>query len=181
MPRLSQTHLTGPETERLLHRALTLSDADDFFALNGNAEVMRYTGEPPLGSREEARAAIQNYADFRTVGYGRWGCFLKETAQFIGFCGLKYLPALDAVDVGFRFLPKFWGRGLATEACAASLTFGFTTLKLNRIIGLVLPANGASMRVLEKVGMKQAGTIRYDGHDALLYEVCSRTPNSDAR
>ncbi len=164
-------HRIGPTTERLEHRALTVDDAGAFFALNSHPDVMRFTGEPRLQSLEEAREAIVGYPDFDTVGYGRWGCVLKENRSIIGFCGLKYLPELDAVDVGFRFLPQYWGRGLATEACAASITFGFDILKLQRIIGLVLAENVASIRVLEKVGMRRDGNITYEGQTVLRYEI----------
>jgi RimJ/RimL family protein N-acetyltransferase len=162
---------TGPETDRLEHRAMTVADAEAFFALNSNPDVMRYTGEPPLLSLDDARDAISTYPDFESVGYGRWACVLKETRSIIGFCGLKHLPELDAVDVGFRFLPEYWGRGLATEACNASIAFGFDALQLDRIIALVLPENIASIRVLEKVGMLREGEISYEGLVALRYGI----------
>lgn len=165
------THRIGPETRRLRHRAFTVADAEAFFALNGNVEVMRLTGEPPLRSVEEARAAIAAYPDFETVGYGRWACELKDTGEVVGFCGLKFLPELDAVDVGYRFLPRYWGRGLATEACVASVRFGFETLGLTKIIGLVLPANLASIRVLEKAGLRREREIEYEGQLAIQYSV----------
>ncbi len=164
-------HRTGPQTKRLEHRALTVHDAAAFFALNSHPDVMRFTGEPPLRSLEEARESIANYPDFNTVGYGRWGCVLKETQAVIGFCGLKYLPSLDEVDVGFRFLPQYWGRGFATEACSASITFGFEVLGLRCIIGLVLAENIPSIRVLNKVGMVPNGNITYEGQVALRYEI----------
>lgn len=162
-------YLIGPETPRLEHRALTVADAEAFFALNSHPEVMRFTGEPALSSVDAAREAIAGYPDFEKFGFGRWGCVLKETRSVIGFCGLKYLPDLDLVDVGYRFLPEYWGRGLATEACVASLEFGFATLRLERIFGLVLPANGASIRVLEKAGMRADGSFVYDGTPVLRY------------
>ena len=105
-------------------------------------------------SVEEARDALARYPDFDTVGYGRGSCVLKEEQRVIGLCGVKYLDDLDAVDVGYRLLPEYWGRGLATEACLASVEFGFDVLKLGRIIGLVLADNAASICVLEKVGMQ---------------------------
>ncbi len=132
-------------------------------------EHMQFTGEPLLPSLDAAKQAIATYRDFDTVGYGRWACVLKETQTIIGFCGLKYLPDLDAVDVGYRFLPPYWGRGLATEACTASLEFGFTKINLVQIIGLVLPENVASIRVLEKAGMQAAGQFVYDGMPTLRY------------
>jgi len=156
-----RTHLKGPSTERLELRAKTTADAAAFFALNSDPEVMRFTGEPPLESLEQAEQAITDYPDFKTIGYGRWGCFTKEGGEMIGFCGLKYLPELDQVDLGYRFLPQYWGRGIATEACAACLRFGFDILELDHIVALVLPENKASIRVLEKIGMKPEGEIRY--------------------
>lgn len=162
---------TGPATERIEHRAFTLDDCEAFYRLNSHPQVMRFTGEPPLKSLEEARQAIADYPDFETVGYGRWACVLKETRTVIGFCGLKYLPDLDEVDVGFRFLPEYWGKGIATETCSACIEFGFDTLKLDRILGLALPENGASIRVLEKCGMSRQGEITYDGEHALRYEI----------
>ena len=164
-------HRIGPRTPRLDHRALTAADADALFALNSHPEVMRLTGEPPLRSVDEARTAIEHYPDFHTRGFGRWGCVLRSSQAVIGFCGLKHLRELDCVDVGFRFLPEYWGQGLATEACAASITFGFDVLGLRRIIGLVLADNAASIRVLEKCGMSRNGTISYQGHHPLLFEV----------
>ncbi|MCA9254884.1 MAG: GNAT family N-acetyltransferase [Phycisphaerales bacterium] len=166
-----ESHRTGPETTRLILRAMTTDDAAAFYALNSHPDVMRLTGEPPLTSIEAAREAIATYPDFNTVGYGRWGCVLKDTGAMIGFCGLKYLDDLEEVDLGYRLLPEYWGRGLATEASLASVAFGFETLKLNRIIGLVLPENIGSIRVLEKVGMRAEGEFIYDGQRALRYVV----------
>jgi [ribosomal protein S5]-alanine N-acetyltransferase len=162
-------YCTGPETKRLQHRAFTVDDAEAFFAINSNPDVMRFTGEPILPSLDAARQAIANYPDFDKLGYGRWASVLKETQTIIGFCGLKYLSDLDAVDVGFRFLPRYWGRGLATEACVASLDFGFTTLSLDQIVGFVVPENIASIRVLEKAGMQLDGEFDYDGTLALRH------------
>lgn len=166
-----RSYSTGPDTDRLQHRAFTVDDAEAFFSLNGNPEVMRFTGEPPMLSIDAAREAIVNYPDFDTVGFGRWACVLKATHTVIGFCGLKRLPDLDEVDLGYRLLPEYWGRGLATEASAACLEFGFSTLGLDRIIGLVLPENLASIRVLEKVGMRPDGEVRYSGLIARRYAI----------
>ena len=162
----------GPETERLYHRAFVEDDAEAFYALNSNPDVMRYTCEPMPGSVEEVREAIKNHRDFDLYGYGRWGCFLKETGVLIGFCGLKFLTDLNAVDVGYRFLPQHWGKGFATEACRSSLQFGFAELGLDRIIGLVKPENLASRRVLEKVGMRDTGEMEYDDIRVVCYEAC---------
>jgi ribosomal-protein-alanine N-acetyltransferase len=165
------SHRTGPETARLLHRAMTADDAEAFLALNSDPDVMRYTGEPLLTSLDAAREALANYPDFDTVGYGRWACVLKETGQVIGFCGLKWLDDVGEVDVGYRLMPEFWGRGLASEACAASVAFGFDVIGLESIVGFVLPDNAASIRVLEKCGLRRDGELIEDGFRALRYVV----------
>jgi RimJ/RimL family protein N-acetyltransferase len=166
-----KAHTIGPETERLLHRVFVPEDAEAFFRLKSDLDVIRLTGDPPIESVDASRAAITAHPDFGTVGYGRWACVLKETNRIIGFCGLKYLPEFDVVDIGYRFFPEFWGRGVATEACIASLSFGFDTLQLDKIVGFVLPANAGSIRVLEKIGMRHDGEVEYDGLLALRYSI----------
>ncbi|TWT50635.1 anhydro-N-acetylmuramic acid kinase [Rubripirellula amarantea] len=157
------SHRTGPETQRLLHRAFTVEDAVVAFELNSNPDVMRYTGDTSLKNVAEARRFIANYPDFERYGFGRWACVLKESQTVIGFCGLKYLRDLDVVDVGYRFLPQYWGQGLATEACMASLDFGFSKLGLARIFAFVIPANVGSVRVLAKSGMQVDSEFDCDG------------------
>ena len=158
-----KVYRVGPETERMRLRAPEIEEADAFYRLNRDPQVTRYTGEPALASLDEAREAIATYPDFDTVGFGRWSCLSKDNGTYLGFCGLKYLEDLDEVDVGFRFLPEFWGQGLATEACVASLQFGLEVIGLERIIALVLPENLASIRVVEKSGMTAAGPVDYTG------------------
>ena len=166
-----KVYRNGPETARLMMRAMTPADAEAFLALNGDPVVMHWTHEPLMISLEEARDALESYPDFDTVGYGRWGCILKESKQLIGFCGLKYLSDLNEIDVGYRFLPKYWGRGLATEACGACVNFGFDVMQIDRIIGLVLPQNEASIRVLEKSGLVLEDEMIFDGLRALRYGI----------
>ncbi|MEZ5977719.1 MAG: GNAT family N-acetyltransferase [Planctomycetota bacterium] len=166
-----RSYRTGPTTPRLTLRAMVPDDAAAFHALNSNAEVMRYTHEPLSKSVEIARERIRAYPDFDTIGYGRWACVLRETGAVIGFCGLKWLDDLEETDVGYRFLPEHWGRGLATEACAASIRFGFEEIGLERIIGLTLPENQGSIRVLEKCGLEFEGEIEFDGITARRFAI----------
>ena len=156
-------YLVGPTTERLMHRTFTVADADVAYALNSDPEVLRYTGDVPLTSVSHARQFIAGYTDFDTVGYGRWACVLRQTQVVIGFCGLKYLPDMGVVDVGFRLLPRYWGMGLATEACTACVAFGFETIGLKQIVAYVMPENTASVRVLEKSGLRFETECTYDG------------------
>ena len=70
----------------------------------------------------------------------------------IGFCGPKFLPEMQAVELGYRFLSDFWGKGLATESARAAVAYSRDVLRLGRLIALVHPENVASARVLGKLG-----------------------------
>ncbi|WP_299160642.1 GNAT family N-acetyltransferase [uncultured Tenacibaculum sp.] len=140
------------ETERLILRELMISDAEPFFNLNANSEVMRYTGDQPFSSISDAELFLKNYTDYKKNGFGRWAVILKESNEFVGWCGLK-LNEEEFIDLGFRFFQKDWGKGYATEAAKASLKYGFKNLNLTNIIGRASIDNKASVRVLEKIGM----------------------------
>ncbi len=160
------------ETERLVLREITLDDTEEMFRLYSNADVQKYTGEPLVASIEEMEQAIQVRIDnYKKYGYGRWATFLKNEMQFIGWAGLAYLPEFDEIDLGYRFLPNYWGMGFATEASDAILTYGFDKLKLKRIIAIAMKENKASIRVMEKVGMEFDKFAPYEpeGEDVVWY------------
>lgn len=150
------------ETERLILREYTEEDAPAFFLLNSDPEVMRYVPDGALANVDQAREILISHpiADYRERGFGRWACVLKEAGEHIGFCGLKYLKEIDGIDLGFRFVPSQWGKGLATEASLASIRYGFEELVLDHIVALAEPENRASIRVLEKVGMQFVEMVR---------------------
>ena len=105
------------ETDRLLLREFVEDDAESFFKLNTDPEVMRFVPDKPLLNVEQARQTLIDHpiADYRRYGFGRGACILKSTGEQIGFAGLKYLDELGEVDVAYRLLPAHWGQGLATE------------------------------------------------------------------
>ena len=151
------------ETDRILLREYVEDDAEAFFKLNSDPEVLRFVPDKALLNVEQARQILLDHpiADYRKHGFGRGACILKSTGEQIGFAGLKYLEELGEVDVAYRLMPTHWGQGLATEAALASVRYGFTDLGLKRIIGLVMPENIASVRVLEKTGLRYAETVTF--------------------
>ena len=165
------------ETDRLLLRQYVEEDADAFFKLNSDPEVLRFVPDKRLLNVEQARQILIDHpiADYRKYGFGRGACILKSTGEQIGFAGLKYLEELDEVDVAFRLMRTHWGLGLATEAALAAVRFGFTDLDLKRIIGLVMPENIASVRVLEKTGLRYVETVTFWGSQFSKY-VITRPP-----
>src|SRR5262245_50140748 len=166
------------ETERLLLREFDEGDAAAFFALGSDPAVVRFTGDPGFTDIEHAREILRTrpMADYAKYGFGRWACVDKANAAVIGFAGLKYLDDLGEVDIGYRLLPAFWGRGLATEASRPFLDYGFARLQLQEIIGLVELANVASVRVLEKLGMAFVGMLDYRGSRVAKYVIDAASP-----
>ena len=160
------------ETERLLLREIIPDDKEEMFRLHSHPDVQRYTGEPLVESVEEMEKAIRARTNnYKKYGYGRWATFLKDGMQFVGWAGLAYLPEFDEIDIGYRFLPEYWGLGIATEASEAILEYGFNTLGLERIIAIAMKENKASIRVMEKVGMKFDKLAPYEpgSEDAIWY------------
>ncbi len=144
------------ETERLLMRAFTLDDAPALYAMSSHPEVIRYVGNVPMASVEAAREVIQNtlFKDYAEVGYGRFACVWKATGAVIGFSGVKYIADLKDTELGYRFMPEYWGNGVATESAIASIAFARDTLGLQRLIGLVHPDNQGSAKVMLKMGFE---------------------------
>ncbi|MES2643837.1 MAG: GNAT family N-acetyltransferase [Myxococcota bacterium] len=150
------------ETDRFVLRELGPDDAEEMYALNADPEVVRYTGNGPFASVEEARAFLESYDAYRVQRMGRWGVIAKDGGSWLGWCGLKR-DSHGEVDLGYRLHRRFWGRGVATETGAASLEYGFGPLALDRIVGRVLPENHASHRVLQKLGMRRVADQVEDG------------------
>ena len=162
------------ETERLHLREFQLTDAEELYRLNSDPEVIRYTGDPPFESIEEAEQFLSTYDHYQKHGFGRWACVLKLNGDFIGWCGLKNNEK-NQIDLGFRFYKKYWNRGFATESAAASLDYGFNQLNIEEIIGRVAPENKASIRVLEKMNMKFYKQDDCKGiPDSLYYKITKK-------
>lgn len=159
------------ETERLILRELTPNDAQFAFELNGNPEVVMYTGDGPFDSVEEARQFLENYSDYQRNGFGRWGVVLKETGELIGWCGLKRDRETGEVDLGYRFFQESWNKGFATEASAACLEIGKTKFGLERIIARARKENPASYKVMEKLGFTFEKDYSEDGETWVLYAI----------
>ncbi|AQW95807.1 GNAT family N-acetyltransferase [Elizabethkingia anophelis] len=162
------------ETERLLLRELNSDDAGDFFNLNENPNVIKYTGDKAFQNIDEAREFLENYQDYRLNGYGRWAVMSKENNEFVGWCGLKYNSSTDETDVGFRFFEHYWNKGFATESAGACIDYGFKSLNLNAVVGRAMQDNTASVKVLEKLGMKYLIDFDFDGHKGVIYKIESR-------
>ena len=139
-------------TDRLQLREFDpVRDAVMAYELNLDQEVIRYTGDPPFDSIEDAQEFLTNYSDYRRNGYGRWAVELKD-GTFIGWAGLK-LDSSNEVDLGYRLMRKYWGKGYATEAAKVCLHLAFHQFDIEEVIGRTASANKQSIRILLKCGM----------------------------
>ena len=163
------------QTERLYLREFHPDDAFFFYTLNEDPEVLKYTGDAPFSSLQDARLFLEGYDQYQKYGLGRWAVIDKTSEEYLGWCGLKYSPELNETDLGFRFFRKYWGQGYATEAAQACIQHGFEQLQLEMIVGRAMSANIASVKVLEKAGMKFQRTMNFDGHDGVYYQITKKT------
>ena len=146
------------ETERLLLRRLTPADADNLYALDSDPEVMRFLngGEPtPFDViRDQVLPYFLTYYE-RNEGYGYWAAIEKAGGAFLGWFHLRPPDDdPDAVELGYRLGRAAWGQGYATEGARALVHKGFTELGARRIIARTLAAHTASIRVMEKAGLR---------------------------
>ena len=141
------------ETERLYLREIVEADAKEAFDLNSDPEVLRYTGDDPFSTVEEAAEFLKNYAHYKTYGFGRWAVIRKEDKAWLGWCGLKFNPENNEYDLGFRFKKKYWNKGYASEAAKECLKLAFERFGFTELMGNVMFENTASKKVLENIGM----------------------------
>lgn len=163
------------ETERLIIREFTTNDYESVYEFNSNIELHKYTGDEIINSRERAKEIIKDIwlKDYEKYGYGRWAVIYKPDNKIIGFAGLKYLSEINETDIGYRFLPKYWGKGLASEVSKKIIEYGFNKLRLNTIIGIAMPENIGSWKVLEKIGLTLYKVDEYygDGKSYNWYKI----------
>src|SRR5690606_29794351 len=157
------------QTPRLILRELNTNDAQIFYKLNLNPNVVQYTGDLPFESVSDAEEFLKNYHPYQDYGYGRWAVIEKDSGEFFGWCGLKFDG--KETDIGFRFFEKHWNYGFATESAKACLEYGFNELNLNEIVGRAIKDNLASIKVLEKIGMKFIKEMEFELHPGVLYRI----------
>ena len=171
-------------TDRLLLRPLLATDAPGMLALDQDPDVRRYLGGiggPQAATLADSAATIAFIqAQYAAHGIGRWAVVLRATGEFMGWAGLKLVAGpvngqRDFYDLGYRFLPHYWGQGYGYEAARAWLAYGFDTLHLPRICAFVDVENAASCRILEKVGLAPGTEFIENGTACRWYEAPPRT------
>jgi RimJ/RimL family protein N-acetyltransferase len=150
------------ETERLALRRLDLDDAAFILALVNDPDWLRHIGDKNVHSLDDARAYLANgpIGMYAKHGFGLYAVERREDGALIGMCGLIKRDTLDDIDIGFAYLPAYRAQGYAREAAAATLAHARDVLGLRRVVAIVSPANHASARLLERVGLKYESPVR---------------------
>ena len=148
------------ETDRLLLRPLEISDAAALFAMDRNPAVHKYLWQKPSIEIEESIKIIEYVQrQYKENNIGRYATILKETGEFIGWTGIKYINDhiengnTNFFDYGYRLDEKFWNNGYATEVTHFWLEYGFKEMNIKVMNAYTHAENGASNRVLSKCGM----------------------------
>ena len=158
------------ETRRLQLRQFIPDDADDLYRIYSHLDLFQYmSNEKPL-LRDQTRLLIYEFIEnWQQHNFGVWAVIEKKHKKLIGHCGFKFLENTKEIQMGYLLLKSHWGRGLGTEAAEAVLKYGFEVAKLKRIVAIAKPENIASLRVMQKVGMKYEKNAYYYNNNVVYY------------
>lgn len=165
-------------TERLLLKPFELADVDILIETTIDPVVMRYIREP--STREQVIESLPTWTRRGAGGrLGVWCVQNRHTGEALGTSILLPLPIEednrdwdnlpneimpdDVIEVGYKFPPRVWGQGFATEACSRLIQFAFENSPLNQVCAVLDMENKASLRVLEKCGLTHVGMRRAYG------------------
>lgn len=157
------------ETERLILREIVIEDTGDMFRLDSDPRVHTYLGNNPIKCMGKARTYVDYIRmQYERYGIGRWAAIEKSSGNWIGWTGLKlnFENEMNGhknyYDVGYRFMPEYWGKGYATESSIAARDYFFEHFKGEKLCGLAELDNAASCRVLEKIGLDRKDNFHFE-------------------
>lgn len=157
-------------TERLTGSPLAETDFDDLCALHADERVVAAFHTEPLTTAETREFLDEKLAHWRENGFGIW-VFRDPAGAFVGRCGLhrRVIEGEDAIDFGYIVRSALWSQGYATEMGKAVAEHAFGPLGFADLVGTTWHDNGASQRVLEKLGFTRERPI--DAGMGVLYRL----------
>ncbi|POR21517.1 alanine acetyltransferase [Flavobacterium columnare] len=167
------------ESERLILRKMNHNDVEEVFALRSNPKNMEYIPRPLLKDKEDAIQLIDTINTKIDQNEGiNWAITEKPNDKLIGFLGYYRIQKENyRSEIGYMILPEYAGRGIITEASKLVLEYGFNQMGLHSVEAVIDPKNGASARVLEKLGFSKEGHLReneyFEGKfwDSVIYSI----------
>ncbi|MGQ0528773.1 MAG: GNAT family N-acetyltransferase [Panacagrimonas sp.] len=149
-------------TARLTVRSLREADIAAYARIVADPAVMRFLSRDgrPQSAADAAAYIHECIALEQRAGYARYAVDLRHSGELIGLCGYKDLHGY--IDLGWRYAQAHWNQGYATEAATQVLRHGHAVLGFERIVATALIDNIASIRVMQKLGLRFAGTEQLD-------------------
>jgi RimJ/RimL family protein N-acetyltransferase len=169
-------------TNRLMLEPYTDRHVDGLHALNADPAVMRFIGGAPQ-SRDETVAVVQRARQrWADCGYGWWSFIERATGELVGAGCVQNLRRDAALvpdrscplEIGWRLRPDRWRQGLASEAAQAMADFAFGSLKADELYAVCVPANTASSKVMERLGMQYDGLQTWYGKLLATYKTTAQ-------
>lgn len=159
------------ETERLQLCYMSLDDAPFLLRLLNMPSYYRFVGDRGVRTLEQAQHYIRErtLAAYERFGFGYYIVKHKENNASLGMTGLMKRDELEQVDIGFAFLEHEAGKGYGYEAASALMLWASREKGITAFAGIVQDDNPASMRLLEKLGLRLAKTIKINDEELLLY------------
>jgi len=158
------------ETLRLRGETLTAGHWDELRRMDTDAQLMATLG----GVRDPAATAAyleKNLAHWRAYGFGVWMLRDPQTSDLLGRAIVRHLHinGMEEMEIGYGFLPQYWGRGLATEAARECVRIGCNVVGWETVVAITLPDNIASQRVMSKAGLSYERAIVHGGVPHVLF------------
>jgi len=178
------------ETERLILREIMPTDIEGMFELDSDPIVHKYLGNKPVKTKKEVEKVIEFIRQqYKERGIGRWAAIEKSSGDFIGWSGLKLNTGekdslngkQNFYDIGYRFIPRYWGKGYATESALVALDYGFKVKQYETIAGIALIDNIGSNKVLRKIGLNHIEDFVYENTKASWYELSLEAYKAEQR
>ena len=161
------------QTPRLSLRRLEFDDSEFLVGLLNQPSFLANIGDRGVRNVEDAHRYLREgpMAMYEKFGFGLWHVSSRADGAPMGMCGLLRRDILPDVDIGYAFLPEYWGKGFAFEAAEATVAHAARKFGLERVIAVVSEGNDGSIRVIEKLGMKveRMVSMRPDEPDVRLY------------
>jgi len=157
-------------TDRLLVRNLNLDDASFIVDLLNTDAFKVNIGDRQVRTIADAEDKISN---FYTTGYPMYGLFVVElsaTGEAIGTVSYLKRDYLEHDDIGYAFLPQFWGKGYAREATKAVLELRLSQ-GVETVWGVVNSDNEPSIKLLEKLGFQTTGMVIMEGEEEPILKM----------
>jgi [ribosomal protein S5]-alanine N-acetyltransferase len=167
-------------TSRLILRPVTLGDVDALHQLWTEPDVRRYLWDDIVITRERAEETVRDSIASVADRLGMWTVIETQSGELTGFVALIRREPDENPELMYGLSSRFWGRGFATEAARAALTYAFGTFDCAKVIAATDVPNCASVRVMERLGFQFSRRGLLNNLDTFFYEIERKTFESIA-